>query len=96
MSFILIEFTYYFKHIFIQCISVHLYKGLDFIPDRGPKIASPPLITNIVKIFRIIVKIFRIIVPNIVKIFRINFELLNCDEVFDKSTFHNWKFVHLK
>ena len=40
----LIEFTYYFKHIFIQYISVHLYKGPDFIPDRGPKIASPPLI----------------------------------------------------
>ena len=47
MSFILIEFTYYFKHIFIQYISVHLYKGPDFIPDRGPKIASPPLTRKI-------------------------------------------------
>ena len=35
----------YFNRIyvlFIQYISVHLYKGPDFIPDRGPKIASPP------------------------------------------------------
>ena len=47
MSFILIKFTYYFKHIFIQYISVHFYKGPDFIPDRGPKIASPPLYGSI-------------------------------------------------
>ena len=47
MSFILIEFTYYFKHIFIQYISVHLYKGPNFIPDRGPKITSPPLDVNL-------------------------------------------------
>ena len=25
---------------------VHLYKGPDFIPDRGPKIASPPLMQS--------------------------------------------------
>ena len=33
----------YFNRIyvlFIQYISVHLYKGPDFIPDRGPKIAK--------------------------------------------------------
>ena len=49
MSFILIEFTYYFKHILTQYISVHLYKGPDFIPDRGPTIASPPLVVSVLE-----------------------------------------------
>ena len=36
-------------NMFIQHISVHLYKGPDFISDRGPKIASPPLAVDLFK-----------------------------------------------